>query len=77
MNEASHTFIAEILIDKSKTNPEFKIKASSAKKEPENNNDPNYQYKTTYLVVRDYSNNGATTGYPLSNCPFIQDPEMS
>lgn len=76
MNEASHAFIAEVLIDKSKTNPEFKIKAT-AKKEPEANIDPNAQYKTTYLVVRDYSTNGATTGYPLSKFLFIQDQETS
>lgn len=36
LNEATHAFIGEILIDKSKANPEFRLKAQP-KKEPEPN----------------------------------------
>ena len=66
LNEATHAFIGEILIDKSKANPEFRLKAQ-VKKAPEPKQEIPQLYRTTYLVVRDFSKNGINAGYPLSS----------
>lgn len=52
------------MIDKSKASPEFKLKAIP-KKENEYNQEGVPQYRTTYLVVREFSKDGVNIGYPL------------
>jgi hypothetical protein len=62
--------VAEVLIDKSKNTPEFKLKCNF-KKENENPQEPAYHYRTPYLVVREFNKVGNFSGYPLSKTIFM------
>jgi hypothetical protein len=56
--------VVEVVIDKSKGAPEFKLR-SHARKESELPQEAQQLYRTPYLVVKDFSKNGTTVGYPL------------
>lgn len=72
----NNSLVAEVLIDKSKGHPEFKLKCHT-KKEQEHPLETNIQYRTPYLVVKEFSKNGINTGYPLRTNYFIQAPATS
>jgi len=62
-DNANNSFVVEVVVDKSKGVPEFKLK-NNLKKENEPEQESNL-YRTPYLVVRDFCKNGVNVGYPL------------
>jgi hypothetical protein len=56
--------VVEVVIDKSKGLPEFKLKCCP-RKEIEPNEEGANLYRTPYLVVKEFIKNGTIVGYPL------------
>ena len=63
--------VADLVIGKSKSNPEYIVKQPTRKEEV--GTDLNPQARTPYLVIRDYKVNGNENHFPLSTVFLIQD----
>ena len=70
MHNANLPMVAELVVSKSKTNPEFIVKKPIAKETA--NSEVSPLGKTSYLVIRDYNRNGTINRFPLSTRILIQ-----
>ena len=75
MSEAGLPMVAELVVSKSKANPEFMVKQPIRKEET--NPDVSPQAKTSYLVIRDYNRNGTVNRFPLSTLINTQSQDTS
>ena len=69
MHDAGLPMVAELVVSKSKTNPEFIVKQPIAKETASSEVSP--LGKTSYLVIRDYNRNGTINRFPLSTRKII------